>query len=76
MKCSQCGATEFTEKKVLVQMDIVTDSASGCHTVEEVSLGDGIQSDALLTSHKSITNNQKIKACVCKKCGHIEFFVK
>lgn len=77
MKCSQCGGTEFTEKRLFVEVEVITNDGGGANPAAEVQLGDGIKrvSDPF-REIKTITNKQPLKACVCKKCGHVEFFAK
>ena len=84
MKCSQCGCTDFVSaKEVYAKVDTSCwDGGSVKDTSEVFLMNKDIRNERddlawqpnQYRTSTYFVNNGEIRAYVCKKCGHIEFF--
>ena len=83
MKCTQCGSTEFLNAKdVYAFVHIITsdgESGGGAYNItlaekEEIAARKEGYFGIVRPAEVLYKNKGYIKAFVCKKCGHVEFF--
>lgn len=85
MKCTQCGCTEFIDaKEVYTFVHVITSDGESGDCVCDVTLANKKEivkeernffNGQLIKQKETVYNDRGyLKAYVCKKCGHIEFF--